>query len=165
MSDDYDLVWNKTCRVELQIKIYSLVRHLNPAPINHDPNTAFLSGKDENDNKEKKLKFLEHNCGNFIIVGQDQVIGTTRMKKYFGLFNGKAGRKEYYVDKDLIIKESSVLKSMTSTKGKGSTKIVLPDTNTQTLEAFLIFCYTGNFIISAILNYGEEILCTFQRSC
>ena len=103
MSDDYDLVWNKTCRVELQIKIYSLVRHLDPAPINHDPNTAFLSGKEENGNKEKKLKFLEYNCGNFIIVGQDQVIGTTRMKKYFRLFNGKAGRKEYYVDKDLII--------------------------------------------------------------
>jgi len=136
VSDDYDLVANKKCRVELRIKIYA----------NMCQNVT--SSGDQG--KERKLKFLDHTCGTFKIVGQDQVVGTTSMKKFLKFINGKAGRKEYYVDKDLVIKESSALKSMSSANGKGSTKIVLHDTNTQTLEAFLIFCYTGFLPMAAI---------------
>ena len=72
------------------------------------------------------------------------MIGTTNMKIFFKFIDGKKGRKEYYVDKNQVIKESDILKTMISANAKASWKIVLHDTNSQTLEAFLIFCYTGN---------------------
>ena len=72
------------------------------------------------------------------------------MKKFLTFLNGSGGRKEFYVDKDRITKESEPLKSMTMENSKTSKKIVLPDTNSQILEGFLIFCYTGFLPMSTV---------------
>ena len=143
-EEDQDLIKNKTCRVRIDIKIYGVIG----SEISF--NTAYLEGKDTNGSKEPKLKFLEHTFGDFKIVGQDKMIGTTNMKKFFKFINGKEGRKEYYVDKNQVIKESDILKTMIWANAKASRKIVLHDTNSQTLEAFLIFCYTGNLLCISI---------------
>lgn len=144
-DDDLDLTMNKTCHVQVRIKIQGLSENLE------ELNTAFLGGNDENgDDKEPKLKFLQHTAGNFRIIGQDKVIGTTNMKKFLTFLNGSGGRKEFYVDKDRITKESEPLKSMTMENSKTSKKIVLPDTNSQILEGFLIFCYTGFLPMSTV---------------
>ena len=140
-EEDHDLIKNKTCRIRIDIKIYGVIG----SEISF--NTAYLEGKDKNGNKEPKLKFLERTFGDFKIVGQDKMIGTTNMKKFFKFIDGKKGRKDYYVDKNQVIKESDILKTMISANAKASRKIVLHDTNSQTLEAFLIFCYTGNLLI------------------
>ena len=143
-EEDQDLIKNQTCRVRIDIKIYGVVGRVISF------NTAYLEGKDKNGSKEPKLKFLEHTFGDFKIVGQDKMIGTTNMKKVFKFINGKEGRKEYYVDKNQVIKESDILKTMIWANAKASRKIVLHDTNSQTLEAFLIFCYTGNLLCISI---------------
>jgi len=138
-DDDLDLTMNETCHVQVRIKIQGLSENLNVTE-----NRAFLVGNDEDgDGKKPKLKFLQHTTGNFRIIGQDKVIGTTNMKKFLTFLNGSGGRKEFYVDKDRITKESGPLKSMAMENSKTSKKIVLPDTNSQILEGFLIFCYTG----------------------
>ena len=131
-EEDHDLIKNKTCRIRIDIKIYGVIG----SEISF--NTAYLEGKDKNGSKEPKLKFLEGTFGDFKIVGQDKVIRLDKIGK---------GRKEYYVDKNQVIKESDILKTMISANAKASRKIVLHDTNSQTLEAFLIFCYTGNLLL------------------
>ena len=76
-EEDHDLIKNKTCRIRIDIKIYGVIG----SEISF--NTAYLEGKDKNGSKEPKLKFLERTFGDFKIVGQDKMIGTTNMKKFF----------------------------------------------------------------------------------
>ena len=60
VSDDHDLVVNKTCCVQLRIKIaHGLDQELRGSYLN----TALLP----KGNKERKLEFLDHTCGKFKI--------------------------------------------------------------------------------------------------
>ena len=47
--------------------------------------------------------------------------------------------KNYYVDKDIIAKESDIIKKLT----KNKSQLILDETKTSTLETFLTYCYSG----------------------
>merc|ERR1711962_463561 len=69
------------------------------------------------------------------------------------------GNKEYFIDENLIAKESDVLEALISGRwAEGQSKeMTLKDTDYQTLESVLVFCNTKALTISAI----NEDLATF----
>ena len=61
--------------------------------------------------------------------------------------------KNYYVDKDIIAKESDIIKKLT----KNKSQLILDETKTSTLETFLTYCYSGYIPNSSV----DKDLATF----
>ena len=112
------------CNIKISMKIYSL---------------KTKGGKRRKITKEDEagtsLQFLKLNEANFkIICPTDD------------------GNKEYFIDENLIAKESDVLEALISGRWvEGQSKeMTIKDTDYQTLESALVFCSTKALITSAI---------------
>ena len=63
------------------------------------------------------------------------------------------GSKWYYIDKDIISKESDLLKDLP----QNTSQLILDETKTSTLETFLTYCYSGYIPYASV----DEALATF----